>query len=200
MSHSLLATGKRRSFQGPGQTAYTLGAAAFACWVIYANLFVISDPLVQGILFVSAAYTLLFLGIGGSPNSSNRPTLIDWALSALSLAAGIYFFTHAQEIQDRITLLDPFTDAQFFFGSALLALTIEATRRTTGLGLTGVVMLFLIYNLFGYLLPPPFGHGVSTFDYLLDVLVFTMDGLFASNSRRTACASVSAKTNRDGGT
>ncbi|WP_328794018.1 TRAP transporter permease, partial [Maritimibacter harenae] len=39
-------------------------------------------------------------------------------------------------------------------------------------------MLFLVYNLFGYLLPPPFGHGVDEFSYLLDILVFTTDGVF----------------------
>ncbi len=129
-------------------------------------------------MFISGAYTLLFLGVGGSPGSSDKPTVIDWTLSLLSLVAGAYFFLHAQEIQDRISLLDPFTDAQLFFGTSLLMLTLEASRRTTGLGLTGVVVFFLIYNLFGYLLPPPFGHGVSTFPYLLDVLVFTMDGIF----------------------
>lgn len=178
MNYSLLATGKRRSFDGPAKTAFTILCALFAAWVIYINLFVIADPLVQGILFVSAAYSLLFLGIGGSPTSTNKPTLIDWILSALSFAAGVYFFLHSQEIRDRISLLDEFTAAQLFFGSSLLALTLEATRRTTGLGLTTVVVLFLLYNQFGSALPPPFGHGVSSYSYLLDVLVFTMDGLF----------------------
>jgi TRAP transporter 4TM/12TM fusion protein len=90
----------------------------------------------------------------------------------------VYFYVTSGAIADRISLLDEFTTDQFFFGSALLFLTIEATRRTTGLGLTGVVALFLIYNLFGSLLPPPFGHRVSEFSYLLDILVFTTDGLF----------------------
>jgi TRAP transporter 4TM/12TM fusion protein len=178
VKYSLLATGRRRSFDGPAKTAFTVLCALFALWVIYINLFVIADPLVQGILFVSASYSLLFLGIGGSPTAGDKPTLIDWTLSALSFAAGVYFFLHSQEIRDRISLLDEFTTAQLFFGSSLLALTLEATRRTTGLGLTSVVVLFLLYNQFGSILPPPFGHGVSSYAYLLDVLVFTMDGLF----------------------
>ncbi len=178
MNYSLLATGRRRSFDGPAKATFTVLCALFALWVIYINLFVIADPLVQGILFVSASYSLLFLGIGGSPTAGDKPTLIDWTLSALSFAAGVYFFLHSQEIRDRISLLDEFTTAQLFFGSSLLALTLEATRRTTGLGLTSVVVLFLLYNQFGSILPPPFGHGVSSYAYLLDVLVFTMDGLF----------------------
>lgn len=178
MRISLLATGRRRTFKGAPLKVLTVAAAAFACWVIYANIFVISDPLVLGILFVSSIYTLLFLVIGHSTRASNTPTYLDWGLSGLSLAAGVFFFINAKEIADRISLLDPFTPAQFFFGTALLLLTLEATRRTTGLGLTAVVGFFLLYNQFGYLLPPPFGHGIDSFSYLLDILIFTTDGLF----------------------
>jgi len=175
---SLLATGRRRTFEGAPKTLLTIVAAAFTCWVIYANIVVISDPLVLGILFVSCIYTMMFVVIGHSPNAPDNPTIIDWGLSALSLAAGIFFFVYAKDISDRISLLDPFTPMQFFFGTSLLLLTLEATRRTTGLGLTTVVGAFLLYNQFGYLLPPPFGHGISSFSYLLDVLIFTVDGLF----------------------
>jgi TRAP transporter 4TM/12TM fusion protein len=175
---TLVATGRRRSFEGAPARILTLLAAAFACWVIYANVFVISDPLVLGILFVSGILTLLFPVIGHSQMAPNNPTIIDWLLSGLSLASGMFFFLNADAISDRITLLDPFTGPQFFFGTAILLLTLEATRRTTGAGLTGIVVLFLLYNWFGYLLPPPFGHGISEFSYLLDILVFTTDGVF----------------------
>lgn len=175
---SLVTTGRRRKFAGPQGVVFTILGALLAVWVIYANLFVISDRLVIGILFVSGIFTLLFLTVGGSPNAPDLPTPFDWALSALSAACGIYFFVTADAISNRISLLEPFTPAQFWFGTALLVLTLEATRRTTGMGLTAVVVLFLLYNWFGYLLPPPFGHGISDFEYLLDVLVFTTDGLF----------------------
>lgn len=178
MTFSLVATGRRRTFSGAPAKILTGVAAAFACWVIYANLFVISDPLILGILFVSGILTMLFLAIGHSPRASNTPTILDWALSGLSVAAGIFFFVNADVISDRITLLDPFTGPQFFFGTSLLLLTLEATRRTTGAGLTGIVVLFLLYNRFGHMLPPPFGHGIDDFSYLLDILVFTTDGLF----------------------
>ena len=174
----VVRTGKRRAFTGAPQRVLMCLAAAFAVWVVYANLVVISDPLVWGILFVSGIFTLLFVVVGHSPAAPDRPTWLDWVFSALSLACGVFFFLNADVIYERITLLDQFTPAQFFFGTALLLLTLEATRRTTGLGLTAIVLAFLAYNLFGSLLPPPFGHGVSDFSYLLDILVFTTDGLF----------------------
>ncbi|QFT62010.1 TRAP transporter fused permease subunit [Roseivivax sp. THAF30] len=178
MIGSLVATGRRRKLAAGSQRALIIVAAIFAGWVIYANLFTISDPLILGILFVCGIYTIMFVAIGATPTAPDKVPFYDWALTLLSLACGIYFFVNAGAISDRISLLNPFTPAQLFFGSALLFLTLEATRRTTGMGLTGVVVLFLLYNQFGSYLPPPFGHGISDFTYLLDILVFTTDGVF----------------------
>jgi len=178
MIGTLVSTGRRRDLAAGQQRAIVVVAAIFSAWVIYANLFTISDPLVLGILFVSGIYAIMFAAIGATPNAPDRIPFYDIALSLLSLAAGIFFFVNATAIADRISLLDPFTPAQLFFGISLLLLTLEATRRTTGMGLTIVVVVFLAYNWFGYLLPPPFGHGVDDFTYLLDILVFTTDGVF----------------------
>lgn len=178
MIGSLVSTGRRRKLAAGQHRALIIVAAIFSSWVIYANLFTISDPLVLGILFVSGIYAIMFLAIGATPRAPDKVPFYDLGLSVLSVICGLYFFVNAGVISDRISLLEPFTPAQFFFGTALLLLTLEATRRTTGLGLTGIVVLFLIYNWFGYLLPPPFGHGVSDFSYLLDILVFTTDGIF----------------------
>ena len=178
MIGALVATGRKRKLAASATRVLTATAAAFSLWVVYANLFTISDPLVLGILFVSGIYAIMFVAIGATPNAPNHVPVYDWALSILSIACGLYFFLNAGAIADRISLLDPFTTPELIFGSMLLFLTLEATRRTTGLGLTGVVVLFLAYNLFGYLLPPPFGHGISEYSYLLDILVFTTDGIF----------------------
>ena len=178
MIGSLVATGRRRKLAAGSQRALIIVAAIFAGWVIYANLFTISDPLILGILFVCGIYTIMFVAIGATPAAPDKIPFYDWGMSILSLACGVFFFTNAGAISDRISLLEPFTPAQLFFGSALLLLTLEATRRTTGMGLTAVVMLFLLYNQFGSLLPPPFGHGISDYTYLLDILVFTTDGVF----------------------
>jgi len=175
---SLTETGRRRVLAPTMKQIVIVLAAGFAAWVIYSNLFIISDPLILGILFISGIFTILFLAIGATSGAPDTIPIYDWVLSALSLACGVYFYVTAYEISNRISLLNELTTSQLFFGSTLLFLTLEGTRRTTGLGLTAVVVLFLAYNLFGYLLPPPFGHSVSEYTYLLDILVFTHDGLF----------------------
>ncbi|MGR3570980.1 TRAP transporter permease [Brevirhabdus sp.] len=178
MIGSLVATGRKRSFSPPGRRLLILASAAFAVWVIYANLFAITDPLLLGILFVCGAYALLFVAIGATPRAPDRVPVHDVVLSVLALACGAYFLHQAEAITYRISLLERLTPPQLTFGSLLLALTLEATRRSAGAGLTAIVMLFLAYNLFGAHLPPPYGHGVTEYGYFLDVLVFTTDGLF----------------------
>ena len=178
MMKSLVSTGRKRKFAALPHKTLIVIAALFALGVIYGNLFVISDPLIIGILFLSGLFSMLFLVIGSRANAAERPTIIDWGLSALSLATGAFFLWNADVISSRITLLEELTPLQFFFGSSLLFLSLEATRRTTGAGLTVVVLGFMAYNLFGHLLPPPFGHGLIEYSYLLDALIFTTDGVF----------------------
>ena len=178
MISALVATGNRRSLRGPLGSGLKVAAAGFAAWVIYANLFVISDPLVLGVLFVAGILSLLFIAIGHGREAPENPTTVDFVLSALSAITGAYFFVESETISERITFLDPLTTPQLFFGGCLLALVMEATRRTAGLGLTAIVGLFLIYNWFGSWLPAPFGHGIKDFSYSLDILLFTTDGVF----------------------
>ena len=178
MISALIATGNRRSLRGPLGLGLKVAAAGFAAWVIYANLFVISDPLVLGVLFVAGILSLLFIAIGHRREAPENPTTVDFVLSALSAITGAYFFVESETISERITFLDPLTTPQLFFGGCLLALVMEATRRTAGLGLTAIVGLFLIYNWFGSWLPAPFGHGIKDFSYSLDILLFTTDGVF----------------------
>ena len=174
----LFDTGRRRHFDGAFRAVLFAAAAVFAAGVVYANIFALPDALLIGILFVCGIYTLMFLAVGATPNSPQKPSPFDWTLSAASVACGIYFFSIRADLATHITLLYPLAPAQLFFGALLLALTLEATRRTTGPGLTIVVLLFLLYNLYGHVLPPPFGHGYIDFGSFIDTLMYTTDGVF----------------------
>lgn len=174
----MLSAGRRRSFDGlPGIVLSSLGAI-FTCGVIYANIVALPDALLIGILFVCGIYGFLFITTGSHRDAGARPSPIDWLLCLASVACGIYFFMIRDDLATRITLLHPLTTWQLVFGGLLLFLTIEATRRTTGPGLTVIVLVFLAYNLWGHLLPPPLGHGLIDFEAFIDILMYTTDGVF----------------------
>ena len=72
------------------------------------------------------------------------------------------------------------------FASLLIILCLEVCRRTVGLLLTGIVICFMVYNLYGHVLPAPFGHGYIGFEHFLDIMMFTTDGLFGTPLRVAA--------------
>lgn len=186
MIFKLLTVGKRRELTGNLQKAVTVLAALFSCWVIYANIVALADSLQIGIFFVCISFSFLFLALGSNPNAPDRPTFMDWTLSLSSLACCLYFILIRDDLVTRITLLNPLGMDEMFFGALLLLLTVEATRRTTGAGLTSVVLIFLAYNLWGHYLPPPLGHGYIDFNSFLDILMYTTDGVFGVPIQVTA--------------
>lgn len=172
-------TGARRRPLGPVGAAVKAFAAGTAVWTVYAAAFSHSDTLSLTIAFLSLMLVLTFALIGPSANSSTeRIPAIDWVLALLAAVAGVYFQTQSDMISQRITLLDPLSTYDIAFATLILVLTLEAMRRTVGMGLTMLVILFLVYNLFGDLLSGAFGHGEISYEHFIDITIFTTDGLF----------------------
>jgi TRAP transporter 4TM/12TM fusion protein len=175
----LFDTGARRSPGGWAGHAVKAFAAATAVWTVYAAGFSRADWLALTITFLSLMLVLTFVMIGPTPRvDRSKVPLYDWALAVLAASAGVAFLIKSDEIAQRITLLDPLSAADIGFASLMLLLTLEATRRTVGGGLTIIVVLFLAYNLFGDRLGGVFGHGVISYDHFIDITFFTTDALF----------------------
>ncbi|MGI9424302.1 MAG: TRAP transporter permease [Hyphomicrobiaceae bacterium] len=172
-------TGVRRTPSGwTGLIAKTC-AAATAVWTVHAAAFSQTDVLPLTIIFLSAMMALTFLLIGSSPNS-DRETIpwYDWLLALAATLIGAYFVYHADDIAQRITLLDDLSAADMTAATLVIVLTLEAVRRTVGLGLTIIVVGFMAYNLFGDRLSGPLAHGEISASHFLDIMIFTTDGLF----------------------
>lgn len=172
-------TGVRRQPEGIAARVIRTFAAGTAIWVIYAAAWSRADTLTLTMTFLALMLTLAFLMIGATARvNRSRIPVMDWILAALSIASGIYFVSQADIIAQRITLLDPLSSYDITFGSMILVLSMEAIRRTVGMGLTTIVLLFLAYNLFGDRIGGVLGHGEITYQHFLDITVFTTDGLF----------------------
>ncbi len=174
----LFSIGARRRLTG--WLAWLLAplAVTLGVWVIAAAAVIIVAPWTLTVTFLCGMMTLAFLSVGALPGSNpERPSPFDWILSALAAAAGIYFTIQAGVIEQRIVLLDPLTNWDIVFGSILFALTLEITRRTTGLGLTLVVLSFIAYNLLGHRLGGVLQHGYIDYLHFLEITVFTTDGI-----------------------
>ena len=178
--------------QPKGLVGYVLTAyaALFVLWSAYAAVFSRLDALVLVTLFLSFMLVLVFSTIAAVSErpeyDSDRVPFYDWAFVLGSICCGVYFALNADAIATRITLLDPLSMTDITFASLLIILCLEVCRRTVGLLLTGIVICFMIYNLYGHVLPAPFGHGYIGFEHFLDIMIFTTDGLFGTPLRVAA--------------
>ncbi len=173
------SVGVRRRPRGWLVWLTTAFAVVLAVFVISAATVTIVAPWTMGVLFLSGMMTLAFLTVGAHEHADReRPSPLDWVLAAASAAAGVYFAYHAETIEQRIVLLDPLTTLDILFGSVVFLLTLEITRRTTGLGLTVLVLIFVAYNFFGHLLDGVIKHGYIDYQHFLEITVFTTDGIF----------------------
>ena len=121
-----------------------------------------------------------------SPSRESSVPAYDWIFVIASIACGFYFAVNSDAIATRITLLDPLSTVDIGFATILIVLCLEVCRRTVGLLLTGIVIGFMAYNLYGHVLPTPFGHGYISYEHFLDIMIFTTDGLFGTPLRVAA--------------
>lgn len=159
-------------------------AALIALGIVWVTTIQMVPIYSMTIVFLGLMLALVFLTTGATATSSrDRVPASDLLLAAASLAISAYFWFHNERIVTRITLLDELTPWDVVCGSGLLLVTLEATRRTVGPGLTSIVLAFLAYNLWGHQLQGAFGHGEIDYLHFLDVLAFTTDGIFGAPIR-----------------
>lgn len=158
-------------------------------WCFLVSLFVLRqvfDPVDQGsqyylILFLGMTLPLVFLSYRmrssrGSRDDSDDPGVLDWVLAAVALVVALYpvlpvpltdnGFGGFGEFLDRQGVLLPY---DVVAGSLLLVLVLEATRRTTGLVLPAVCVLFFAYAYYGGYLP--IGWSVSHIGLNLEQII-----------------------------
>jgi TRAP transporter 4TM/12TM fusion protein len=181
MASLLFSVGARRQLTGHLRRVTALYAVCFAAWAIWAATVAIIDPLAHAAIFVCFMLGLMFLAVAPGPGGrQSAPYVVDCVLSAASIACGIYFIVSAETIASRISLLDPLTGVDFFFGTVLWLLAVEATRRAVGLALMIIVLAFVVYNLLGHLLDGVMSHGVISYEHFLDQSIFTTNGVFGA--------------------
>ncbi len=181
------ATGPRRNPAGIIGRLIPPYAFAIACWVLYATVIAYVDLLFLTITFLAMILVLIFLTIGAHGKAD--PASIPWfdmIAAAVSVGVGLHFAFNSETIMTRIVGFSELTTWNLVFGSALFLLTLEATRRTVGFGITAIVLIFVAYNLLGHLIPGALGHGYIDYPYFLDTMAFATDGIFGVPVRVTA--------------
>jgi len=181
------SVGVRRRPTGWLNWVVTPFAVALAVYVIIAATVLIIAPWALVAVFLMGIMGIAFLAVGAFPTSDPaRPHPVDYVLALASVATGVFFFVKSPEVVDRIALLTPLSVWELAFGIIAILLTLEITRRTTGAGLTLVVLIFILYNFFGHLLGGVLQHGYIDYVHFIDIMVYTTDGIMGLPARVAA--------------
>ncbi|MGI9488733.1 MAG: TRAP transporter permease [Geminicoccaceae bacterium] len=102
--------------------------------------------------------------------------IIDILLAMIGIAAALYLpLLPPEEVARRVG--NPST-SDVFFGTALLVLVLEATRRSVGWTLPVIAILFIAFALFGPYAPGALKHGGTSWLGLINHLYMTNQGIY----------------------
>ena len=166
-------TNRLTGWVGRATTALALATTLFHLWAAY-------DIVTTTILrwsHVGLVMVLIFLLHPVARRFRDRVRWWDWITAAASVYTVWYLISGGDAVTDRASLPDPF---DVWVGSLFIVLVLEATRRTTGWIMPVVAIAFLLYALFGHLLPPPWTHRGYEMDRLIGHLYMTLEGIFGT--------------------
>lgn len=120
---------------------------------------------------VAFAIALIFL------TSTGRKRLALF-LTLLAIVTGIYTLLNIEKFINRLAFVDPLTVWDLFFGVLTILLLLEATRRTIGLSLPIISIIFLLYGYYGKYLPGMLYHKGYSIKDLIEYLYISPNGIF----------------------
>lgn len=119
---------------------------------------------------------ILFNATGKKRNIQNeKPSILDLVLASAAIIFAVYTVLSYQRI-----ILGPSeaNSLDYIVTIGLVILILEASRRTLGLVFPILVVITLLYSLFGHLVPGYFGHPRFGLKTILETLYMTPGGLW----------------------
>ena len=152
---------------------------SMCCFHLYVAAFGSKEAYYQRLIHLGFGLTITFLGLPNLRKKSKSSLVYDFLLFVFSIATIAYLlFNYEYIVFERFPYVEPFTRFQFIFGIVIVLLVLEATRRTVGLALTVITVVFLVYPFIGKWLPGILHHGNYSLRTVLDTIYLTTEGIF----------------------
>ena len=125
---------------------------------------------------IHLALALILIFLGGSAKRSEVRWLLDIVLTFLGVGFCLYvFFQYPNIIEQYGVASGPF---QVISGLLLVLIILEAARRMVRPALPIIALIFLLYAIFGHLIPGQFGHPKYSLTTIGSMLYVTTGGIW----------------------
>ena len=165
------AANKLRGWLGVFVTAVAFVMSAFHLYTAYA---IVPTHTLRPV-HVAFVLFLCFMVFPLHQRFRHRVMWWDWLAGALAIAVAVYLIRGGDDFTDRNTSPLPWDIA---FGMALIALVLEAMRRSTGWIMPVITLAFIAYALLGPYLPAPWTHKGYEVGRLVGVMYMTLEGIY----------------------
>ena len=165
------------------KAAYPIGIAIALFQLYYTIGYGVLEGSLLAAIFLSFALTMIFLlHPAVKPREGRREPafllLLDLLLAACAIATSVYLYFNYEELQERMAYIDEVPAQAMALAYILVGLSLEATRRMTGLPLFTVAIAFFAYFLWGDHLPSLIRHNGATLENIAENMYLTGEGVY----------------------
>ena len=175
--------GQKRRFEEGGFQDKLIGVIAIvmSIYQLWQATFSSIQPLLHYSIHLTFVLVLCYLYYTPRMGANRKKfSIMDGVIAALIAAAGIYYALHVPEYTTRWPQVDPLPTVAVIVAVLFMILIIDGTRRTMGMVLPLIAIIFLLYTVFGHYLPGGLYHRYIKLINIIDQCVFTTNGIFTS--------------------
>jgi TRAP transporter 4TM/12TM fusion protein len=156
-----------------------LALLSFSLFQLYTGIYGQLTAQLQRSIHLGFALALIFLLFPARKKNlgKNKVAWYDILLAIIAIVVGAYWPLMIDELVMRVGRL---TELDFYIGLAGILLVLEATRRTVGLPITIIAMIFLGYALYGPYMPGFIAHRGLDITRLVQTMFYTTEGIFGT--------------------
>jgi TRAP-type uncharacterized transport system fused permease subunit len=168
--------GAANRLSGWAGTVVTVIAVACSIFHLYSAYSIVPT---QQLRYIHVGFVLMlcFLLFPMAQRFRNKIRWWDVLIGLTAVGILVYALMGGDDFTDRAAIPD---QTDIVLGVIFIVILLEATRRTTGIIVPIICVLFILYAMYGPYLPAPWTHHAYGFSRIVGHLFITLEGIFGS--------------------
>lgn len=135
------------------------------------------DGMLQPVVHLTFILLITYTAFAGKTPKEKIYNAVCLGVSILVMG---YILVFHKEIINRMPYLDPVTGTQVVLGCLLVLLLLEHSRKSIGMAMPVIAVVFIVYAFIGPWMPGFLYHNGSTLPELIEQLYLTFNGVFGT--------------------
>jgi len=163
----------------------TITAIGMCIFHMYTSQFGLFSAIVQRSIHLLFACILIFLTASivtdkGKASLSTGKNVLGWSVDiTMILLSAVTLIYLVIEYKNLVLRGGEATDLDLIFGTILIVIVLDITRRTIGWALPIITLIAIAYSFWGHYIPGGWGHRQIGFEQFVSFQYLTTEGLFS---------------------